>query len=68
MKTFLTNLLKTFHDLLTSKKVLTAVGTVLTSYLTHDPDIKKTVLMTGVALLLGQGAADFGKAAKPPTP
>lgn len=66
MKTFVTNLLKTLHDLVTSKKVLTAVGTVLTSYLAHDPDFKKTVLMTGVALLLGQGAADFGKAAKTP--
>jgi hypothetical protein len=62
----LSGLYMTLRGLVTSKKVLTAVGTVLTSYLAHDPDFKKTVLMTGIALLLGQGAADFGKAAKTP--
>lgn len=69
---FFRNFLTMLHDLLTSKKVATAVATLVTAYLAHDPDLKKMAVGTGIALLLGQGAADFGKVGKlspqPPTP
>ncbi len=61
---FLRNFVQMLHDLVTSKKVATAVATVLTAYMAHDPDLKKIAVAAGVALLLGQGAADFGKVAK----
>ena len=60
---FLLNMLTAIHDLLTSKKFLTAIGTALAAYNT-DGDLRKALVGVGIALLLGQGATDFGKAAK----
>jgi len=62
VRTFLRNLTNTLHQLVTSKKFLTAVATGITAYNTTG-DLRRSVVALGVALLLGQGAADFGKVA-----
>lgn len=60
---FLRSLAATFHELVTSKKVITAVGAAFAAYNT-DGDARKAIVGLAIALLLGQGAADFGKEAK----
>lgn len=64
MKTWLTKFVSTIGDMLTSKKVLAALGTIASQVLVASPDARKGVLMAGIAYILGQGAADFGKSAK----
>ncbi len=60
---FFQNFVNTLHDLFTSKKFLTAVATGVAAY-QSDGDARKAIVAVGVALILGQGAADFGKEAK----
>lgn len=60
--TFLRNFARALHELFTSKKFLTAVGGALAAYNTTG-DARKAIVGLAIALLLGQGAADFGKVA-----
>lgn len=60
---FFRNLATALHDLFTSKKFLTAIATGIAAYQSNG-DARKAIVAVGVALLLGQGAADFGKEAK----
>jgi len=59
---FLRNLSRALNDLFTSKKFLTALGGALAAYNTTG-DLRRSIVGLAIALLLGQGAADFGKAA-----
>ncbi len=58
---------KAIADLFTSKKFLVTVGTVVAQAVVKDPTLAHTLVGTGAAYVLGQGLADFGKNAKPPT-
>jgi len=62
-KTFGTKMLQSLHDLVTSKKFLAAVGTSIAAYNT-DGDIRKAITGAGMAYIVAQGAADFGKESK----
>lgn len=64
MKSFFSNLAKAIHDLLTSKKFLTGALTTGAAMVIKDPATRQLVVGSGMAVILGQGAADFGKNAK----
>lgn len=72
MKAHLLKILQSLLDLLASKKVLTAIGAVVaTSYCASagcDPERVKEIMALFAALILSQGAADFGKHANPLPP
>lgn len=61
MNTFLSNLGKSIHDILTSKKFLIGVMTAVVQALPISQDLKLSILGIGGALILGQAAADLGK-------
>lgn len=68
LKTFLTNLGKAVHDLVTSKKFLVGVLTGIVQALPVSQDLKNSILGIGGAVIMGQALADFGKNGKPPAP
>lgn len=53
----------TVGDLLTSKKVLTALATGAAGVFIKDPALRDRIVATGVVLIGAQGAADVGKEA-----
>lgn len=64
MKSFFVNLAKAVHDLFTSKKFLTGALTAGAAMAIKDPGTRSLVVGAGTAVILGQGAADWGKYAK----
>lgn len=66
MKRFFSSLGRAIHDLVTSKKFLTGALTAGAALAIKDPTTRELVTGAGVAVILGQGAADFGKEKKTP--
>lgn len=55
-----------FVEYVTSKKVLTFVLTSVAGMVIKDPNTREWIVGSGIALIIGQGAADFGKAKPAP--
>lgn len=68
MSVFFSALLQSLIGLLTSKKVLTGIATAVAGAIIKDPAVATQVVAVGTAVILGQGAADFGKAKKAAEP
>jgi hypothetical protein len=64
MKEFFASLLKSLIALATSKKVITAAATAVAGLVIKDPAAAQHAVEIGMVLIAGQGAADWGKAAK----
>ena len=68
MGSFFTALLKSIAAMLTSKKVLTGIITCVAGAVIDDKAVATQVAAVGTAVILGQGAADWGKAKKASEP
>lgn len=68
MSAFLMKLLRALAELATSKKVITGVLTTVAGAVIEDKAIATQVVAVGTAVILGQGAADWGKAKKAAEP